>query len=1536
MALSLGFRIGQAAKCLAQKGNLVYEYNPLKTLRISTAGDSELGSEPPGALLDLDTQSLEFDLNHPVDIVTQQSYDGSVNLILNDGEHEPRLINSRFSVTGMGTYQIVDREGDNDTNIYDKESFNTDTSLYKRATTIAKINFITVSSGGNLKVGNYNFYFKLADADGNETDFIGESGVVSCYIGNLNDPHSINGGIRDQSSFKAVHFELTNLDASYDHVVVYYTRSSSDNLNNKATVAYKILKEYPIYGSRCKVRVNGYEDQVEVSINDINIQYNIVNSCYTQDTAQNMLFMGNVSKTEIPYRELADLSLRIYPTLDQSNNIGFVSQDYSDSTGKFEYYNVQNIYHRLGYWDDEIYRFGVVYIMKDFTLSPVFNVRGGNMDIADTFTEIEPVMIGGVRQYVAIDRETSMINVTDNSKGVFRIKASQAQIRKGNNGVFPIGIKFRFYDQSNLFEELKKYTIGCFFVRQTRIATTLCQAVTIGTEIISHLPTLPVKGNKYVMESFLNKNRLLTHNFGDRKVELPESTIKPATAAICPEYELDYAFFNQLFTGSKFHVKRSLNDFSQKYCNVSGQHFYNLDINKRGSDDQEEFRVVAVKDSQAIAKNKNSLYSALAGTAEEGFRVSYYKYKNASDKATNLLRGAYGPFLGLEGDIDLPYAMNIIDIKIPNYSEANMGEYFQIRYQDSSPFFPISDRTSWDDLDTDKVYFRGDCYIGNFTHRMVRNFADPTAPYNDDIVDPNSWADNMDLSDVDSFNKINRGDVNAVKIGHWFTVKVCSNINISLRSTDMSFASEAAITNKPRAFYPLYAMNTSGENKVPESNVYNKGYSNSLSSKYNYEFPHVPAIKNVFITRIMYSNTSITDAFRNGYRVFELTNFRDYALTYGALKRIVEWRGNLLAVFEHGICLIPINERAVAGRGAGGNVFINTSNVLPENPKVISDMYGSQWSESIVKTMNYVYGIDTVAKKIWRTNGETIELLSDAKIQKFLNDNITLTETETTPIIGIKNVKSHYNAYKQDVMFTFYDDINTIEEKVWNLCYNEVVNEFVTFYSWVPSYTANIDNIMFSFDRTTSKTIAKLTEYYPKIYLIPANFSSYNGYRFLGILGINGEGDSKYKFELYDDNSNNKHRYKVEYQNGNYCLYVTEQAYQEMDIWTAAVKAELRSSNSNVEANNLYISGVLYGTVSACKPAFKESLTTHFWKHGFAGLMKHKEIKPCFWYGKQHPFEFEFVVHEDVSMHKIFNNLVILSNKAKPESFHFEVIGETYDFASDKLNMYCRQEATKQLYQWLGSDIKFNRNYQNLDPKQTQIVGSSYYQKSTYFPLYYQRKETLEEIYNTYTQMKGNESRDYCHLSGSEIIYDPQLSEFRIATHIKACPLDGYEDIEISRQEYEYMLAHYNPLFLKVYAWQDENTTRYYKRLFYGRIRGNCEYQEDKWTVQIPSITFMQKNESKWQKPPIIIAKGELPNDLATTAVTIDSLPEGYTIDDIQVLPNVYNTGDTIGGWTLRKETKIRDKWIKIRIRYTGDELAVINAIKTIYTESYA
>jgi len=59
-------------------------------------------------------------------------------------------------------------------------------------------------------------------------------------------------------------------------------------------------------------------------------------------------------------------------------------------------------------------------------------------------------------------------------------------------------------------------------------------------------------------------------------------------------------------------------------------------------------------------------------------------------------------------------------------------------------------------------------------------------------------------------------------------------------------------------------------------------------------------------------------------------------------------------------------------------------------------------------------------------------------------------------------------------MFTYYDNLEGLEEKAWNLCYNESLDMFVTFYSWIPSMMENINNIPFSFDRNTSKYIAKL------------------------------------------------------------------------------------------------------------------------------------------------------------------------------------------------------------------------------------------------------------------------------------------------------------------------------------------------------------------------------------------------------------------------------------------------------------------------------
>jgi hypothetical protein len=86
--------------------------------------------------------------------------------------------------------------------------------------------------------------------------------------------------------------------------------------------------------------------------------------------------------------------LRITPHLYDGDDIGKLDHDYHDrstSTNKYEYYNTFNIYYRLGYHNDEMYRLGIVYIMPDGSLSPVFNVRGHTNLTMNTAYDYIPV-----------------------------------------------------------------------------------------------------------------------------------------------------------------------------------------------------------------------------------------------------------------------------------------------------------------------------------------------------------------------------------------------------------------------------------------------------------------------------------------------------------------------------------------------------------------------------------------------------------------------------------------------------------------------------------------------------------------------------------------------------------------------------------------------------------------------------------------------------------------------------------------------------------------------------------------------------------------------------------------------------------------------------------------------------------------------------------------------------------------------------------------------------------------------------------------
>lgn len=1299
------------AKIFNQEGDLTYEYNPFRNLQ-----------DVSGQLKYFQTDELAFDLNHPVDIQVQPSYDGSVNLIINDDLNPPKLINSRFTPIEDNRYKIIDRNGNTDTNLYKETIIEQVTRLYKTTEKIPYVTFQGLTEGGALKAGNYVFYFKYADADGNESDIVTESGIISCYVGKLNDPFSTRGGIANELTNKIAKFTLNNIDTSYDYLNLYFTRSTSDYAETEVVEAYKISNKKTISSDTLSITVTGLEDMESISIDQLNIQYNTVDAVKTQAQVQNRLFFGNINRPTIPYKELNDLALRIYPSVTNDNNIGYMDHNYQalelvDNLKQSEYYDASNVYKYTGFWNKEIYRIGVVFVLKDDSLSPVFNIRGKNGinkfervgtfidDIGDIYTDI-PLRDGqGNRQYIEYDDDGFIKDSRqklENAKGVVRIAYEEDMINKDTNvGVYPLSIALNI--SNDVIAEIGKYAKGFIFVRQKRIPTILCQGISIGVDNISYIPTLkatvykntntPITG--YITESFVDKSTQLANDFNSRLLINTTGTV--TGGLLCPEAILRSELYNEVFTAALFNVSKApftptQRSFTQNPLN--NKHFYVKDYSNNGALTYlyKDVKLTLIEDNQPLRYSGTKRFSTRAGAPETAWLFSWFGTEDRGRYATNIVRGAYSGFVGCE---NFSEETMIVDIHTPGYDPANMEDYFRLRGNSFHPFYAMSDRYDLkllsgavpyktvvkNDDNTQFQEYRGDCFIGNYSCRMLRNFADPETPVNDIIVDPTNWKTNYTGYtasgglDATSIAKINRGDVNAVKMGHWATFKLCSNINFAYRAIDESHSSEFALTGKARGFFPLDSMSVSGESKIPESTLVNVGYNSTTSSKVYTTQPDVPYIKNIFDNRIMFSEIHVNDAFRNGYRVFEALSYTDITRQYGAVVKIFEWQGNVLCVFEHGVGMLTINERAMQSTADGQSIFIKGAGVLPELVQPLSIDYGSTWKDSIVQTPHYIYGVDTVAKKIWRTDGEHFELISDFKIQKFLNDNITLTEAEKYPTVALRNVKSHYNAFKQDVMFTYYDSTRGDVETKWHLCFNEQLNKWITQYSWYPVESANIHNVWFSFDRESAKKAATIgytltdSPTAEGITLSAVNITSLTG-NTVGTLALKGyDYYSKYTQLFTIDNTTLDNSYFIISGNNLIFTEVNTPEYPKF-FYNLYIRVGLNISNGiggYEEVQHFYdYVGVKVdrSTLSAeDKILYDEEFSTWFWKHGQAGIFNiQTPILPTKWYDKQEVFKYEFIVVDNPSTHKIFDNLVIISNNAEPDSFEFEVVGDVYSF----------------------------------------------------------------------------------------------------------------------------------------------------------------------------------------------------------------------------------------------------------------------------------
>ena len=1446
------------AKKYPQEGDLQHTYSPLKNLL-----------ETDNSIVNFNTTELSINLNNPLNIECQPSYDGTVNLIINDDINPPRIINSRFTKTEDNRFRIINRNQIEQTNLYKRGEIDLTTRLFRNISKIPKFDFVELNYFGQLKGGNYTFYIKYGDSDYNKTDIVCESGQISVFKGNLFDINSISGALQDERTNKSIKLLLSNIDETFSKFYVYYTREYSDLNGFRTLETVALTKPYEILGNSQELIINGFEQSDVISFEELNVQYNYVTNVKTQTQVQNMLFFGNVEKTNVDIKNLQNISYFFEVGLHQKEkSIGWIDpntyQSQNNSIDSLEYYDPKNIYYNLGYWPDEIYRLGVVYIMKDDSLSPVFNLRGcvfPNLStLGNKITNIsnstipyktwDSVSKKWVTNYLERDEFLSSESDLSNTFGVFKnpIITDENMIQNHETKeikpwYYKITIpKLKLNDNTecDLLDELKNLGVkGFFFVRQKRIPMTLCQGVALGIDKESALPVLydPVTKN-YFSESFLNQtNGELNSLFLNRKMI---SNVRRGSALI----SLDACLVPELqssLDGSSFLLQR----VNTNGTLIQNDRRFSLSFKINDSMTYRSAKCVFMNSDVPYKYVDGFGFSTRAGSAESSKSFSFFG--ESSDKKyekdfRKLARGIYAPYIAVCANLE---NNAIYNIKTENYSNQFMKDYFGIRRDDNSEFYAISDRFELTDKNRSQNVFRGDCFTNTVSIRLNRNFTDPDVPINDTIVDSKTWVDhyggyfgttseNKDDEDLIKYNwtKINRSDLNAVPLGMWLTYKCMSNYNLGLRAEDRSYTEETALMGNPRSFYPLQDTSTKSANKIAESWVLNNGYSATVGRKVNFIAPNAPYIKDLFDNRVMFSNVQVDGDFRNAYRVFQGLSYKDIDRQYGAIVKLIPWGVNLLCVFEHGIGILPINEKALIQTSTDQSIHMYGAGVLQNQISLISPDFGSIWPESIIRTPIGVYGVDTYAKKIWRyTTEKGLETISDMKIQRFLNDNIKLKEKDKHPIIGLKNVKTHYNNYKGDVMFTFY---NFSEDKEWNLCYNERMNKWVTKYSWTPLCSENINNIFYSLDKKRSEVLAHIYDNRNSTYGIN---TSENEWKFVSetdrtltdvfeteikLVGVNlADGFDMDINSITSSYIQDGVEHKLDFEKRFISRFIHIEKCSDELIWkmwwsksdmerilrnkqlsynvplyykiNITVKPySVNNLGQKVEFTNVFnktIGIVVYHEYAPKE--YDELLVNGFYVHGRAGIFNEisyddinrtNEIHPTKWYDKQEPFEFEFVVNNEVGLHKIFNNLVIISNNVQPKSFEFEITGDVYSLFKEK--------------------GKFNKNVK-------------------------------KELYESGKGFKN------VHLE-----YDPILNNYSLVVNQESRNMDD---------------------------------PKYKRRL------GNIQYKEDSWYVQIDPILFD---------------------------------------------PKLKANQDSIGvNWS---STKIRDKYLKIRVKYSGEDLVIITALKTL------
>lgn len=1157
---------------LGEKGTveapLLNVYSPLKNFLTAEYGETIDDNDylvDSNYIMPFRSAKFNFNIVDFVDLILQREYDKSINFIFTDDRNPIKLINSRFFINENGRAVFVDRRNLKDSNVYSNKYFDK-TDLLLKIKNVPKLYFKGVKESGSLLGGGYRYFFRLMTVEGNVSDIIEESRLVSIFRGEGKGSYGVDGTVITD---KSVSFRLSNLDPSYTQVQVSYTHSyGTDSLVNVVKVirsGYKIDS-----GGSCDIIHTGYEITDIVEENTVSQEFSDIATAKTLTQVNNRLVIGNISSklNDELFNLLSDLSSKI--------TIGEEVTSTSDG-----YENPDNSYYNLGYWRGETYELAIVYVFKDSGAStPAFPIRGIDNLLGDA-------------EYTDIDIPDYVGETFENVLGVYRTAFDGDVYKDGDRKVLKLTADVDAIISTT--ESLFLDNISSFyFVRKPRKKDILYQgylipSVLIPTENVNR-PTsykypgwnrntsyygdgifgyepgvsklsdqfsftaVPMPSVSFPLidhvelpiESDLNVNAeqklamiysndvqvdkvgvassidLTTRSIGISQewikvegslgkfdpIHLRSTVTQSLDDLIVQSVDLEFKNGGERSYGDNSfssYIDRSLSyitteadtdydpspGYSRKYMvevDISSwrAHEITSTSGNNGNDDL-AFEGWGINSSNNWTKS----------TSTDNFRNAMWQYASMVTKYTDYIgiRAKDDENISLRYWGALTYYVSSGASKYSTYKLVNIfsgdgiksGNDLIAAYktQDGIGYNTISERFELTKDNKIVSLGDGDCFITkvfkkttyapgiegapqvSIAQRKTYGIG-PTKDYSDVIKSGPGSNDTVQttFTNAKAYESDDAGRALTPQ-GIFLEMVMQSNHNADVRSVEYGDPAERDIYGNGRSFYPKRSIEQLRSEYRPDTSEYNLGLTGGFKIVTHAVIDNdAPIYSLKYPNRVVVSAPNISSEFFNGFRNIAGLNYRDYNSELGQIQKLIEHKNFLYVVFDSGVGVITVDGRTLISKSE--EIFIDHAKVLNDKAFIISTDIGSKNPESIVSTLNTVYGVDYTLNKVWRVAGKALEIISDYSINSILIDwrkNLNLEPDPTFNYLGPVKIYLSYDKAKKNVVMSYsklYKSTGTYNTS-GSIYYSEILNKWISRLSYLSKFQFGIGdkNLMF-------------------------------------------------------------------------------------------------------------------------------------------------------------------------------------------------------------------------------------------------------------------------------------------------------------------------------------------------------------------------------------------------------------------------------------------------------------------------------------------